>query len=134
MLSACLDSNVFISGIVFKGKPYQCIEKALLREYQLILSSFIIEEVQRNLILKFNLSPSFIEPLFEELYQVSTIVAPKPFLRTIKAKDADNRILEAAVVAEADYLVSGDKQHILPLKSFGKTEIITPEAFLKVLT
>ncbi len=133
MLSACLDSNVFISGIVFKGKPYQCIEKALFREYQLILSSFIIEEVQRNLILKFDLSPSFIEPLFDELYQIATIVEPKSILKIIKGKDTDNRILEAAVVVEADYLVSGDKQHILPLKSFGKTKIVTPEQFLKVL-
>ena len=133
MLSACLDSNVFISGIVFRGKPYQCIEKELLREYQLILSSFIIEEVQRNLILKFDLSLSFIEPLFEELYQVSTIVEPKPFLKIIKVKDQDNRILETALIAEVDYLVTGDKRHILPLKSIGKLQIITPEQFLKVL-
>ena len=44
MLSACVDTNVIISGFVFGGKPLECIAKAFRKEYQLILWYLEISE------------------------------------------------------------------------------------------
>ncbi len=45
--------------------------------------------------------------------------------------DVDNRILECAIEGKADYIISGDKHHILPLKKFQKIRILSPSQFLK---
>ncbi len=42
------------------------------------------------------------------------------------------RLLECALAARADYLVTGDKEHLLPLRSIGRTQIVTPAAFLEL--
>lgn len=130
MISACLDTNILISGFVFGGKPLQCIQKAILKEYQLVLSSFILEETKRNLILKFYVPTDEAEKFLNAMMVLATIVEPKPFLKVIKTKINDNRILETALIGDADYLVTGDKKDILALASIGATKIVTPSQFL----
>jgi uncharacterized protein len=58
----------------------------------------------------------------------STIIKPKVKLNVIEADVEDNKILECAVTAGADIIVSGDK-HLLQLGKFRKTKILTPESF-----
>lgn len=43
----------------------------------------------------------------------------------------DNKILECAISAGAEFVVSGDK-HLLTLKSFEGIKIVTPEEFIKI--
>lgn len=48
--------------------------------------------------------------------------------------DADDNIfLAAAYESSADYLVSLDKKSLLPMKHFHKTQIRTPELFVRAL-
>jgi predicted nucleic acid-binding protein len=42
-------------------------------------------------------------------------------------------ILECALAAEADYIVSGDKRHLLPLRQFRGIPIVSPPDFLRRL-
>lgn len=42
----------------------------------------------------------------------------------------DNKLLTCAKDGEADYLVTGDKKHLLTLKNIGKTRIISPSEFV----
>ena len=44
--------------------------------------------------------------------------------------ESDNRVLEAAVSAEVDYIVSGD-EHLLTLGSFQGIPILTPAEFVR---
>jgi predicted nucleic acid-binding protein len=41
-------------------------------------------------------------------------------------------VLECAIAADADCIVSGDKKHLLPLREFRGIKIITADAFLKL--
>ena len=59
-------------------------------------------------------------------------VQPKRRLSVIKEKDADNRILECAVEGKTDYIISGDKRHILPLREYSGIGILSPDAFLRL--
>jgi uncharacterized protein len=45
----------------------------------------------------------------------------------------DERFIECAVAAQADYLVTGDKGHLLALKQAGGVTIIAAAAFLSLL-
>jgi predicted nucleic acid-binding protein len=47
----------------------------------------------------------------------------------LNSDPADNRVLECAVAACVDFIISGDK-HLLDLKKFRDLEIVTPEDFL----
>jgi predicted nucleic acid-binding protein len=42
-------------------------------------------------------------------------------------------ILECALAAEADFIVSGDKKHLLALRQFRGTPIVSPVDFLRRL-
>jgi len=54
-------------------------------------------------------------------------------ITVITAKDDDNRILACALAAQAEFLVTGDKAHLLPLASYRKTRIVTPAQLLDLL-
>jgi putative PIN family toxin of toxin-antitoxin system len=58
----------------------------------------------------------------------SKIVEPKIDQHIIDEDKQDNKILECAQAANADYIVSGDK-HLLQLGKFKKTRILTPREF-----
>jgi len=45
----------------------------------------------------------------------------------------DEMFVECAVAARADYLVTGDKGHLLGLRQFGSTTIVAVSDFLRVL-
>ena len=62
--------------------------------------------------------------------RMATIIEPTLRVALVVTKDDDNRILECGLAARADYLVTGDKEHLLPLRSIDTTVIITPAAFL----
>jgi predicted nucleic acid-binding protein len=50
------------------------------------------------------------------------------------ARDAtDTKFLGLAQVAQADYLVTNDRRHLLRLKHYGRTKIVTPAQFLREL-
>jgi len=55
-----------------------------------------------------------------------------PRIRHVSAHPADDRVLECAVAAHADCIVSGDK-HLLELGRFGKIPILAPAEFLERL-
>jgi len=63
----------------------------------------------------------------------SKIVEPKVKLHIINEDEEDNKILECAIAARANVIVSGDK-HLLNLGKFKKTRIITPREFFNSLT
>lgn len=56
---------------------------------------------------------------------------PTPTITVIKNDDPDNRFLECALAAAADYLVTGNSKHF-PV-TFEKTMIVTPKQFTDLL-
>ena len=58
----------------------------------------------------------------------SRLVEPKVELQIVDEDVADNKILECALAAGADFIVSGDG-HLLRLGKFRKTRILSPREF-----
>jgi putative PIN family toxin of toxin-antitoxin system len=63
----------------------------------------------------------------------SKIVEPKIKLHVINEDAQDNKILECALAAGANIIVSGDK-HLLELSKFRKARILTPKEFFDSFT
>ncbi len=45
----------------------------------------------------------------------------------------DEYLLSMAINGQADYLISSDKRHLLPLGKIGQTIVIDPTTFLAIL-
>ena len=94
-------------------------------------SPFILSEFERTLgSKKIGFAPEQVRRAVAAIKEISVIVEPAITLHVIRAKDSDNRILECAVKAEAQVLITGDMRHIRPLGSIQGIPILTPREFL----
>jgi uncharacterized protein len=129
---AVFDNNVIVSAIVFGGIPRTCLDLARSEELQLYTSPTLLKELARVLSKNFSedFSPLDIEELLKGLLQFITVVIPTAEINMITSDPTDNRILEAATQAEVDFIVSGDKKHVLPLREYKGVRILSPQEFL----
>lgn len=131
MIKVVLDTNIYLSGILFPGSaPEQVLNLGKDKKILIYISSFILFEVKNILINKFDLAENYAKKLEDEILKFTILIKPDDKINIIKEKQDDNRILECAVSAKADFLVSGDKKHILCLKKINGTEIVSAREFL----
>lgn len=131
MHKVVVDTNVFISGILFGGNPQAIIEAWINKKYIFCLSPKLKVEIINKLQEKFSISASRIQNIEEALNVKTEKYIPKRKLFICKDV-ADNFLLELALESQANYLISGDKL-VLELKQYDKTKIISPKDFLKLL-
>jgi len=67
----------------------------------------------------------------QEISLTATVLRPRPTIHVLK-DEPDNRILECAIAAQADWIVSGDR-HLLSLKRHADIAIILLADFLAEL-
>lgn len=134
MIRVVLDTNVCISAILFGGKPEVIIDLARRGKIEVIISEFIIGEIADILRRKFEWGNWQILEALEELREFTNLVIPRERVSIISEDPIDNRILECALEGKADYIVSGDKRHLLPLKEFKGIKIISVSDFLEGLS
>ncbi len=82
---------------------------------------------------KFKWDKEQVERVLNRIKGKALQVKPKAKISVIKGKEDDNRILECAVEAGAQYIISGDKRHLLPLKEYQGIKILSPSDFLGVM-
>lgn len=127
------DTNVYVSAFIYGGSPWRCLELAVEKEVELITSKEILEEFAKVLEKKFGWPEEKREKAVRRIVKYAIIVEPRKRLKKISNDPTDNRMLEAAEEGRADYIVTGDKKHILPLKKHKTAKILSPADFLKVL-
>jgi uncharacterized protein len=124
-----IDSNVWISALVFGGKPRQVFERVVENGDTIITCEEILSEVRRKLNQKF---PDFVHD-FEAILSTMSgrVVRVKLGKFNIKiCRDPDdNKVLEAAKIGQAAVIISGDKD-LLTLKEFEFKPILPPQIFL----
>ncbi len=134
MLKIVLDSNVLISSIVFGGNPRKIVDMIIAGKITLVVSEPIIEEVKEVLAgSKFQYPPAVLRLFIDELLAISELVEPQQTINIIEDDPDDNKILECAVEAGADYIITGDK-HLLKKDSYNRIKIMNPADFLKKIS
>ena len=102
---------------------------------ELHTSPFILDEVKRILREKFGWEDERVARAVAQVRRFSAGVhEATEDLDVIEEDPADNRILECALAADAEFLVTGDKKHLLPLGSFHGVSIIGLREFVVMLT
>lgn len=126
-----LDTNILTSALVYGGKPEKILRLALEKRIQVVISPILQAELADIIAKKFPLSLEDMYLLKHEMQKSFVIVQPRANLAISRDED-DNRVLEAAVEGECDFIVTGD-QDLLELKQYKRIKIVTPLAFLLTL-
>ncbi len=130
MIRVVLDTNVIVSALVFGGVPRGVLELAQSGQCELFYSEAIQTEVRRVLAEKFDWPRAMIDKVFPVLWSAGTLVVPRTTLNAIPADPDDNRILECAIEARVQVVVSGDR-HLLALQNYNSILIVTPRQFIE---
>ncbi len=128
MIWVVLDSNVYISALVFGGVPRVVLESAEDGLFWLAVSDPIKKEVQSVLRRKFGWPETRVNTSCQVIWDYTELVTPTIAV-TVLEDPADNRVLECALDARASVVVTGDAG-ILRLKQFHGIALLTPRAFL----
>lgn len=133
-MKVVFDTNVVASASFWRGAPFDClaawaqgrcevfVSPALLAEYHEIIEELTLEYPARTVVEWAN-----------ALTESATLVFPMEQVKGVTIDPDDEMILECALAAEADYIVSGDKKHLLSLKEFRGIPIVSPADFLRRL-
>jgi putative PIN family toxin of toxin-antitoxin system len=128
-----LDTNVIVSALLFGGYPERVFLAGLRGEIQLLTSRALLQELESVLSKKFKLSVRLVKDTLDLLKNVVEIVETTSQLKVIALPEDDNRVLECALDGHAEFIVTGDTKHILPLKEYKGIKIVTPSEFTKLL-
>jgi putative PIN family toxin of toxin-antitoxin system len=131
-----LDTNIWISALLWGGKPAKIIKAAEQGRISILTSEGIISEISQVLTypkLKriYQSEGLGIENLIETVLKISRLVNVNKNLAVVKEHPADDKFIECAQASGAEYIVSGDK-HLLKVGCYKKTQIVSVNEFLQV--
>ena len=133
-MKVVFDTNVVASARFWRGVPFDClaawaqgrceavVSPALLAEYHEVIEELRLEYPGHSCV-----------EWADALTEAAVLVFPTDRAMGATPDPGDEMVLECALAAEADCIVSGDKRHLLPLRVFRDIPIISPADFLRRL-
>jgi len=131
-MRAVLDTNVLISGLLWRGIPHRCIQAAEAGLYQLVSADEILDELREKLVEKFGNTPPEADQSALGFARIATVVALTGQSGWVPADPDDDKFVDAAVVGSADVIVSGD-HHLQQLGNLQGIRVLSPRQFLELL-
>jgi putative PIN family toxin of toxin-antitoxin system len=128
-LRVVLDTNVLVSGLAYPASvPGRILSAWKQRALNVVLSRYILDEMVRVLprLSRIQLSAAEILDLADSFMFMAEIVEPSGELEEALRDKADVPVLGTLLAAQADYLITGDKD-LLALA--GQYSIVTPASF-----
>ena len=129
-----LDTNILCSALITPDGPSDRLYRAWREgRFELLTSDEQLDEFRR--VTRYPRLRQYIEPpaagaMCNELRELATLVGPLPLIE--KSRDpADNFLLSMAQAGEADFLVTGDKHHLLSIGTFEQTRIVSARQMLE---
>ncbi|MFH1024931.1 MAG: putative toxin-antitoxin system toxin component, PIN family [Planctomycetota bacterium] len=130
------DTNVLLSGLLWRGPPRRLLAEVESGRFSLFTSRDLLEELAR--VLGY---PRMRKPLREAglvegdilrwMVGRATLVVPKPLGAIAVAEDpSDDAVLACAASAAVDAVVSGDA-HLLALKAFHGIPVVSASDFMR---
>lgn len=134
-MRAVLDTNVLLSGLLWHGAPHALLKRVRDSALTLISSPALLAELAEVIgRAKFNSilarSQSSQASVLAEVRQLAEILDPPPLSRPVCRDPDDDALLALAIAAQADLIVSGDKD-LLALGSYDAIPILTPAQALQ---
>lgn len=125
-----LDTNVLISALLFPGSKINAMMNCIFTQHQLVLSSYVVDELKRVVKRKFPQKENAINKLlmlmsFEYVYTPNDIEGGLFDIRDEK----DYPVLYTAIIEDVDVLITGDKD--FSDIDIERSEIMTPTDFIE---
>jgi uncharacterized protein len=127
-VKAVPDTNILISAIIWGGNPARLIEAGIRGKIELFLSPEIIAETLGVLKRK-GFNEERLSEAQEYITAATTLVHPTVKLDVVKDDPKDNHIIDAAVAAGADAIITGDKD-LLRMKEYQGIKMMQVAEFL----
>jgi putative PIN family toxin of toxin-antitoxin system len=131
VISATLDTSVYIRALHFGGPATAILGHARARDIRIDISDAILAETTRVLRDKFEWDGYRLLDARTKLLALGNLVAPIETIRVILEDPDDDRILECAAAAKSDFIVSEDKD-LLRLGWFRNSRIVSVRDFMNV--
>lgn len=133
-----LDTNVVVSALLWRGTPYALL--GAIRQQpsaQLFTSAALLEELAEVLTRpaaakRLMLIGRSAQQVLTDYIEAIDLVSPVSTPPVIPADADDDHVIAAAVAAQADLLVSGDR-HLLTIISHQGIRIVTPAEAIRRL-
>ena len=138
MIKLVLDTNVFISGFLWKGNEAELIRRIERKEAVNFINPEIISEIEKvisrdkfkELLVKAGLT---VDEIIQKIISLSHIVVgPRMKENVVKTDPTDDKFIECAINSNADYIVSGDRD-LLDLKEYKGIKIMKASEVLRLL-
>ena len=139
MPRAVLDSSVLVSAFLTPhGSVARLLHEPARSQYQLCLSEYILTETAETLLSKTQLrnytyADTDVRDFIRWLMTYAEMTTGLPDLRAVPDDPKDDSIIATAIAAKADYLVTGDRAHLLPIGQYEDIQIVSPRGFLDIL-
>jgi putative PIN family toxin of toxin-antitoxin system len=128
------DTNVLLSGIGWRSKPFRCLELARSGIIEGVICPEILEELTEKLQQKLKFTDNQVIDTIADLLSFLRLVTISNTLNVITNDPDDNMVLECAVLVNATHIVTGDKKHLLPLGNYKGIAIVTAADFLNLIS
>lgn len=128
-LKIVFDTNIYISAFLKSGFSREILNLAFLGRINLFISTPILLELKEKLRKKFKIQEGDIQLFTTTISQIAKKVLPSQKIKVIKVDPKDNIILECALEAGANLIISNDR-HLLKLKRYQKVGIIHPKTLV----
>ncbi|HLD88793.1 MAG TPA: putative toxin-antitoxin system toxin component, PIN family [Candidatus Nanoarchaeia archaeon] len=133
-MRAVLDVNILISAVIVRnGNEARILKAAHNNDFKIVTSLEILKEfrevISRH---KFGFSENQIIRITLHIIESAEIVQPNIKMGVIKEDPSDNKIIECAVSANADCIVSGDR-HLLGIGKIAGIPILRSSGFIDKL-
>jgi uncharacterized protein len=136
-LKFVIDTNVWVSGLIWGGKPRQIIELASLAPHEIYSCTALLDELLHTLSYP-RLQPYLqarqlnAQSLCDQMALLVHLQTPAILKRPVCRDPDDDVLLACAIAAQADCIVSGD-QDLLTLKTFESVTILSADQALQRL-
>jgi len=133
-MNIVFDTNALLSATLWNNSEAQkLLFKLIDLDAKLYITMPMITEYQKVMQRDFKFTHQETIEAVTKILKIFQLVTPKEKIDIIKDDPTDNMIIECAVCANAQYIITYDK-HLLQIKKFRNIQILLPKEFTKTLT
>ncbi len=132
------DTNIVVSGLLWRGNPRRILDAARDGIIKLYTSSVLLEELEdvlsrEKFVRRLATANVTVQDLVSGFSALATVIEAEPIESVILVDPDDDAVLACALSADAEVIVSGDSD-LLDLKEHKEIRILTATEFLAELS
>lgn len=127
-----LDTNVYIAEALLGKAAEKMVQATVASSWRLFTTRYVLDEVERVMSQELGFSRRVAFLTRRRILGRAITLQPSPSRHRVPNDPKDSPILQAALTAGADYLVTNDR-HLLDLSPYEGLRIISMTAYYRLL-